>query len=74
MKKSTVTKKTGGSFELVRTEVAVMDRQGLEAHRANLMASLAHCQAQKKHLEEWEQAILDEVQQIDGLLGGKPTA
>lgn len=61
----------GQDFEIVRTETAVMDRDALTAHRAELQASLAHCRAQKKHLEEWENAILDEVRQIDEILGTK---
>jgi hypothetical protein len=70
MKHSLVSKK-GDQFEVVRTETVSMSHDALIEHRTNLQAALAQAQEQIKHLQEWQEAVLQEVRQIDDMLAGK---
>lgn len=68
MKKAKIIK-NGDRFDIVYTEIKTLDKNGLETYRNYVKADLEECKRQQEHLKIWEQELLNELTQIETLLG-----
>jgi len=61
--------KNGDHFDIVYTEIKTLDKNGLETYRNYIIADLEECKRQQERLKTWEQELLNELTQIETLLG-----